>query len=192
MILVHTWTTKMLKTLKQGNICYTWITFARKLSLFLIYYRRLINWYTNTIHDILEKEIKLLLPQVQRKKKCGIITTLVSSFIGLAFEGISSFLHQKCNNALHKAVTAMNDKANIQHNQLRKLENSVLMYGVYNAETLEKLINTVHDIYNTTSSHERLFAGWTQPFYILESLCTFFRLTSLLHKLNFIFENYTR
>ena len=33
------------------------------------------------------------------------------------------------------------------------------MYGVYNAETLEKLNNTVHHIHNTTSSHERLFAG---------------------------------
>ena len=40
-----------------------------------------------------------------------------------------------------------------------QLENSMLMCGVYNAETLEKLINTVHNIYTTTSSHERLFAG---------------------------------
>ena len=40
-----------------------------------------------------------------------------------------------------------------------QLENSMLMYGIYNAETLEKLINTVHNIYNTTSSHERLFVG---------------------------------
>ena len=33
------------------------------------------------------------------------------------------------------------------------------MHGVYNAQMLEKLINTVHHIHNTTSSHERLFAG---------------------------------
>ena len=33
------------------------------------------------------------------------------------------------------------------------------MYGVYNAETLEKLIQTVHEIHNVTSSHEKLFAG---------------------------------
>ena len=33
------------------------------------------------------------------------------------------------------------------------------MYGVYNTETLEKLINTVHDIPNATSSHEKLFSG---------------------------------
>ena len=31
----------------------------------------------------------------------------------------------------------------------------MLMYGIYNAETLEKLINTVHCIHNTTSSHEK-------------------------------------
>ena len=35
----------------------------------------------------------------------------------------------------------------------------MLMYGIYNAETLEKLFNTVHHIHNTTSSHGRLFAG---------------------------------
>ena len=33
------------------------------------------------------------------------------------------------------------------------------MYGIYNAETLEKLINTVHNIHNAASSHEILFAG---------------------------------
>ena len=40
-----------------------------------------------------------------------------------------------------------------------QLENSILIYGMYNAETPEKLIDTVHQIHNTTSSHERLFAG---------------------------------
>ena len=32
------------------------------------------------------------------------------------------------------------------------------MYGIYNAEILGKLINTVHHIHNTMFSHERLFA----------------------------------
>ena len=35
----------------------------------------------------------------------------------------------------------------------------MLMYGVYNAKTLEKLIDTAHQVHTTTSSHERLFAG---------------------------------
>ena len=39
---------------------------------------------------------------------------LVSNFIGLAYEGISSFLHHKQNKALHKAVRTMKNKAEIQ------------------------------------------------------------------------------
>ena len=62
-----------------------------------------------------------------------------------------------------KAVNAMDRKVDIQHNKLMQLKNSMLMYGVYNAETLEKLITTVHNIHNTTSSHERLFAGQHNP-----------------------------
>ena len=90
-------------------------------------------WY------ILEKEINLLLPQMPRVQKCGIITTLVSSFIGLAYEGIYRFLQNKRNKALHKVTTAMDSKPDIQHNKLMHLENSMLMYGVYNAETLGKI-----------------------------------------------------
>ena len=57
----------------------------------------------------------------------------------------------------------MDSKANIQCNRLMQLENSMLMYGVYIAETLEKLITTVHNIHNTTSSHKRLFVGQHRP-----------------------------
>ena len=31
----------------------------------------------------------------------------------------------------------------------------MLMYRIYNAETLERLINTVQEIHNVTSSHEK-------------------------------------
>ena len=39
------------------------------------------------------------------------------------------------------------------------LEDSMVMYGVYNADTLEKLINTVHQMHDSTTPSERLFAG---------------------------------
>ena len=53
----------------------------------------------------------------------------------------------------------MDSKTTMQHNKLIQLEYSVLMYGIYNAEILGKLTDTVHQIHNTSSSHERLFAG---------------------------------
>ena len=112
-----------------------------------------------------------MLPQILRKQKCGITTTIVSSFIRLAYKGISSFLHNKGNKTLHRAVKAMDSKTSIQHNKLIQFKNSMLMYGIYNAETLEKLINTMHHIHNTTSSHEKLFAE-QQSSLTLKSLYT--------------------
>ena len=85
----------------------------------------------------------LILPQIPAKQNCGITTTLVSGFIGLACEGISSFLHNRRHKALHKAVKAMGSKTTIQHNKLMHLEDSMVIYGIYNAEALEQLINTL-------------------------------------------------
>ena len=69
------------------------------------------------------------------------------------------FLHNRRHKALHKTVKAMDNQATIQHNRLKHLENSMVMYGVYNVETLENLINTVHIMHNSTTEIERLFAG---------------------------------
>ena len=66
-------------------------TYCNKIRPFLSYYRKLINSYNITAQNILENKIKPLLPQIS-KQRCGIITTLVSGFIGLACGGISSFL----------------------------------------------------------------------------------------------------
>ena len=66
-------------------------TYCNKIKPFISFYSRLIDSYNKTAYNILQNEIRPLLPQISRQK-CGIITTLVSSFIGLAYEGISSFL----------------------------------------------------------------------------------------------------
>ena len=114
--------------------------YCNKVKPFVTYYNKLINSYNNTAHNNLEKGIKLLLPQVGKRQKHGIITTVISSSIGLAYKGISSFLQHKRNSALHKAINAMNNNANIQCNKLMKLDDTMLMYGIYNVEMLEKLL----------------------------------------------------
>ena len=56
------------------------------------------------MQDILQNEIDFILLQFPkvRKEKRGIIILLLSGFIGLAYEGISSFLHHRRHKALHK------------------------------------------------------------------------------------------
>ena len=57
----------------------------------------------------------------------------------------------------------MNDQVNIQHN---KLDDTMLMYGVYNAEMLDKLINTVPEIHNAIFSHENCLQENTTLHYL--------------------------
>ena len=47
-------------------------TFCKKIESFVIYYQRLIKSYNNTIHNILENEINLILPQVLGNKNMGL------------------------------------------------------------------------------------------------------------------------
>ena len=62
-----------------------------------------VDYYEKTVYDILENDIELILPRFedreknvnQRCQKRQIISALISGFIVLAFEGISSFLQHK-------------------------------------------------------------------------------------------------
>ena len=100
----------------------------------------------------LKNEINIILPKFpeNRKGKRGIFATIISGFIGLAYEGISSFLHNRRHKALHKAVKVIDKQAAIQCNKLMHLEDYMVMYGIYNAETLENVMHTVHHMHNST------------------------------------------
>ena len=66
-------------------------------------YKHQVEYYEKMVYEILEKDIGLILPKFKDrekniKQKCQkrqIISALISGFIGLAFEGISSFLQHK-------------------------------------------------------------------------------------------------
>ena len=60
---------------------------------------------------------------------------------------------------MHKVVAVMNKKTNIQYNRIHHLEDTMIMYGVYNSDTLTDLIDTVHRMQNVTTWNEKTFAG---------------------------------
>ena len=109
----------------------------------------------------------LILPTFpkQKRQKRGIITTLITCFIGLPYECISSFIHYKRQKALHKAVQAMENKVDLQCSRVFHLEDSVVIYGTYNSDTLKTLIDTVHRLHNQITWNEKLFAGKIEDWY---------------------------
>ena len=84
---------------------------------------------------------------------------MISGFIGLAYEGLSSFLQHKWEKALQQAMHTMNKRASIEQNSVFHLEDSMIMYGVYNVDTLEKLIQMVNEMNTRSVWFERLYAG---------------------------------
>ena len=125
----------------------------------MAFYKIQINVHNKTTHHIFNNKVDLILPKFPegKKSKRGIFSTIISGFVGVAFEGISSFVHNKRHKALQTGVCAMSSKVDIQRN-LMHLENTLVMYRGYNAETLEKLIKTVHTLHNRQSMYESLCA----------------------------------
>ena len=87
------------------------------------------------------------------------LESLASGIIGLAFEGISSFLHHKRHEALTKAVNIMKEKADFQHNRVYHLEDTMIMYGEYNSDMLMDLIDTVCHMQNLMTWKKKMFVG---------------------------------
>ena len=137
-----------------------------KIAPYTWLYQRQIQYYNCTAYDTLTNDIGKILPKFptdHRHKRGAILASILgsiaSSVIGLAYEGISSFLHHKRHKALHKAVAVMDKKTNIQCNRIHHLEDTMIMYGVYNSNTLTDLIDTVHRMQNFTTWNEKTFAG---------------------------------
>ena len=88
-----------------------------KITAYARLYQRQIKYYNWTAYDTLTNDISKILPKFPtdcRHKQGAILASILgsvaSSVIGLAYEGISSFLHHKRHKALHKAVAVMDKR----------------------------------------------------------------------------------
>ena len=142
------------------------LKYCMKIALYARLYQRQIQYYNQTAYDTLTNDISKILPKfpTDNRHKCGailasILGSIASKVMGSAYKGISSFLHHKRHKALHKAVAVMNKKTNIQHNRIHHLEDTMIMYGVYNSDTLTDLIDTVNRMQNFTTWNEKTFTG---------------------------------
>ena len=139
-----------------------YIRHCRRIAPYVKFYKQQIDYYNQTAYNILQNEIGLILSSFNIRNKRFLTTILgaiASKVIGLAFEGISSFLHHKGHKALQKAVNIINSRPEIDHNRVYYLEDTMIMYGKYNSDTLMKLVKTVHQMQNVTTWKEKIFAS---------------------------------
>ena len=75
-----------------------YIKHCRRIAPYVTFYKQQIHYYNQTAYDLLQNEIGLILPNLSNRKKRFLTTvlgTIATKVVGLAFEGISSFLHHK-------------------------------------------------------------------------------------------------
>ena len=82
-----------------------------KIAPYVDYYKKQYDYYNWTAYEIKTNDLALILPTFpkQERQKRGIITSFITGFISLAYEGISSFLYYKRQKALHTAVRLWNN-----------------------------------------------------------------------------------
>ena len=96
--------------------------YCKNIIQYIYLYKNQVEYCEKMVYDILEKDIELILAKFENKatnvhpkcQKRHIISALISGFIGLAFEGISSFLQHKGEKALQHAMHTMNKRVNIE------------------------------------------------------------------------------
>ena len=78
--------------------------YCKNIIPYMYLYKHQVEYYEKTVYNILENDIGMILPKFGNtesndiQSKClkrQIISALISGFIGLAFEGISSYLQHK-------------------------------------------------------------------------------------------------
>ena len=117
------------------------------------------QFYNNSIHQLIEREIPTILPKLenQHRYKRSVIVPIISGIFGLAHETLSYFLKCKRDNALKKAYEKLQSNQNLVKNQWNQCNKDMLMYGQYNLDTIEHIIDTTNDLHNGTVKVENLF-----------------------------------
>ena len=160
------------------------LKYCMKISPYAWLYQRQIWYYNWTAYYTLTNDIGKILPKflTDHRHKWGailasILGSVASSVIGLAYKVISSFLHHKRHKALHIAVAVMDKKTNIQCNRIHHVEDTMIMYSVYNSDTLTDIIDTVHRMQNFTTWNKKTFTGklhtWMELYAKDKGMCNY-------------------
>ena len=137
-----------------------------KATPYMQHLRKKEKYFVDRLHDLLENDLYSILPQLRRgsqviRPRRGLRTLVVSAVTGLitlAVESLGSYLCNKQEKWINDAVLAMREDNTAVQNTLQQYSNDFLMYGHYNVETLEKVIQTVNSLHQRQTQLEEVFA----------------------------------
>ena len=110
------------------------------------------KYYIDKVHELLCEDLYSALPELKLmsgplRKRRGIGTLILSAIPGLitlAVESVSSWIKGKQQKRVDEAVSTMRAESQVNQNKLRQYSNDFLMYGKYNVDMLQNVIDTVN------------------------------------------------
>ena len=133
------------------------------------------KYFVDQLHGLLENDLYSILPQLRRGSQAGhpqtgfspkgrprrglrtLVISAVTGLITLAVESLGSYLRNRQEKWINNAVLAMREDSTAVQNTLQQYLNDFLMYGCYNVETLEKVIQTVNSLHHMANPAGRSF-----------------------------------
>ena len=124
------------------------------------------KYFVDRLYGLLKNDLYSVLPQLRHgshavRPRWGLGTLAISAVTGLitlAVESLGSYLRNKQEKRINNAVLAIREDTTAVQNTLQQYSNDFLMYGCYNVETLEKVIQTVNSLHHRQTQLEEVFA----------------------------------
>ena len=105
-------------------------------------------------------ELKLMLDPLRTRRGIGaLILSAIPDLIILAVESVSSWIKGKEQKRVDEALSAMRAESQVNRNKLRQYSNDFLMYGKYNVDTLQNVIDTVNAMHRRQTELEKQASG---------------------------------
>ena len=119
---------------------------------YMEYLKQQEKYYIEKVHELLCDDLYSALPELKlvpgplRKRRGlgALILSAIPGLITLAVESVSSWIKGKQQKRVDEAVSTMRVESQVKRNKLRQYSNDFLMYGKYNVDTLQNVIDTVN------------------------------------------------
>ena len=110
------------------------------------------KYYIEKVHELLCDDLYAALPELKpmsghirsRRGLGALILLAIPGLITLAVESVSSTIKGKQQKRVDEAVSTMRVESHIDRNKFRQYSNDFLMYGKYNVDMLQNVIDTVN------------------------------------------------
>ena len=110
------------------------------------------KYYIEKVHELLCDDLYAALPELKpvpgplRKRRGlgALILSAIPGLITLAVESIGSWIKGKQQKRVDEAVSTMRAESQVDRNKLKQYSNDFLMYGKYNVDMLQNVIDTVN------------------------------------------------